>query len=150
MYVVLGLLGLKKKKKNPCVCSPRSPWFEKKKKIIHVYVVLGLLGLKKKKIHIHVLQGEAPETQRFTRPAALCCPPPAVLPSAAPQKRPASAALGAAPSAALGAALGAAPSAALGAAPPSPKRPYVVEEPAADVPGMVRKQAFSSQLSINI
>ena len=51
MYVVLGLLGLKKKKKitqsllterlwgekkknnnNPCVCSPRSPWFEKKKK----------------------------------------------------------------------------------------------------------------------
>ena len=119
MYVVLGLLGLKKKKK------------------IHVYVVLGLNGLKKK-INVHVLQGEAPETQRFTRPAALCCPPPAVLPSAAPQKRPASAALGAAPSAALG------------AAPPSPKRPYVVEEPAADVPGMVRKQAFSSQLSINI
>ena len=101
-----------------------------------MYVVLGLNGLKKK--NVHVLQGEAPETQRFTRPAALCCPPPAVLPSAAPQKRPASAALGAAPSAALG------------AAPPSPKRPYVVEEPAADVPGMVRKQAFSSQLSINI
>ena len=91
MYVVLGLLGLKKKKK------------------IHVYVVLGLLGLKKKekkihvhevlspwfekkKIHVHVLQGEAPETQRFTRPAALCCPP-----------------------------------------------PYVVEEPAADHAGMVRK-----------
>ena len=116
------LWGQKKTKKKTCVCSPRSPWFEKKKKKIHVYVVLGLLGLKKKKkkihvyvvlgllglkkkkIHIHVLQGEAPETQRFTRPTALCCPPPAVLPSAAPQKRPASAALGAAPSTALSAA----------------------------------------------
>ena len=32
VHVVLGLLGLeKKKKKNPCACSPRSPWFEKKK-----------------------------------------------------------------------------------------------------------------------
>ena len=57
MHVVLGLLGLKKKK-NPCVCSPRSPWFEKKKKIIHVYVVLGLLGMKKKKIiHVYVVLG---------------------------------------------------------------------------------------------
>ena len=71
MYVVLGLLGLKKKNhtispdrealgakkeknNNPCVCSPRSPWFEKNKKI-HVYVVLGLLGFgkKNKKKHVH-------------------------------------------------------------------------------------------------
>ena len=37
--------------------------------------------------------------------------------------------------------------AALGAAPPSPKRPYVVEELAADHAGMVRRQAFISQLS---
>ena len=35
-----------------------SPWFEKKKKKIHVYVVLGLLGLeKKKKIHVYVVLG---------------------------------------------------------------------------------------------
>ena len=47
VHVVLGLLGLKKK--NPCVYTPRSPWFEKKI-IIHVYVVLGLLCLKTKKI----------------------------------------------------------------------------------------------------
>ena len=72
VHVVLGLLGLRKKN-YPCVCSPRSPWFEKKKKS-HVYVVLGLLGLKKnkttqsllterlwgqkkKKIHVYVVLG---------------------------------------------------------------------------------------------
>ena len=53
MYVVLGLLGLKKKKITQSLLTERL-WGKKKKIIIHVYVVLGLLGLKKKKIIIHV------------------------------------------------------------------------------------------------